>query len=147
MPRVDFSKIDKTLKFTAVPPGKYRCRIVKVDVGTTKTDREFWKVRLEVLEGRHVGHLIFDNVIFSGRGFERVECICRAVGIDTTGAVDLTPESLVGRSCVVETDVEEFTDRQGRRREGNQVKFLGYSPANNLERTKPEETSDGDLPF
>jgi hypothetical protein len=140
MPKIDFSTVRDDSKYPALPKGKYLCKICEVKEDITQKGDEMWNVRFEVTDDENDGRSIYDRLVFNEIGLRRVKCLSEALGIDVTGEVDLTMDALLGRSCVVEVDVEEYVDRRGNDRDRNTVEFYGFS-------RKEEESSDDGSPY
>jgi len=162
MPKVDFSKIDDVQDFSPLPEAKYLCRLSEIEEATTQYGDELWKLRFEVIEGEHAGRCIFDNMVFSQAAMKRVKLICSRLGLDVTGELDLTPETLIGRTAWVEAQIEEYEDSQGKKKKRNVVPFAGYEHADKAPASAAasatanggvedapgrEETPDDPLPF
>ncbi len=129
MPKVDFSQIDDVQGFEPLPEGQYVCRVEEITTTTTKSGDELWKLRLEVVDGPFDGRYVFDNMVFSPAAMCRVKLICRCLGVDVEGAVDLTPDHLLGRRSRVTVYVDEYEDFEGNVKPTNVVPFGGYEAA------------------
>ncbi|HEQ60203.1 MAG TPA: DUF669 domain-containing protein [Firmicutes bacterium] len=150
MPKVDFSKVDDVQDFTPLPEGKYLCRLNGIEEATTQYGDDLWKLRFEVAEGEHAGRYIFDNMVFSQAAMKRVKLICSRLGLDVSGELDLTPKLLIGRTALVETQIEEYEDSEGRKKKRNVVPFAGYEHAEAEQaagESSNEENEFGPLPF
>jgi hypothetical protein len=108
-----------------------------------------WKLAFEVVEGDHMGRLIFDNLVFKTAGFQRVKSLCRVLGLDVSGQLDLRPDSIRGGSCYVTVDIEEYEDRHGDTQKRNKVAFDGFASVKGAKETTDEggTQEDDDLPF
>lgn len=144
MPRIDFSTVNKGEAYPPLPAGKYLCCVGKVTPAKTRTGHEMWKMRFEVVEGSYMGRFIFDHMVFMGKGFERLKHLCLALGLEVSGELDLTPDSILGRTCFVEVEIAKYPDRNGKMKEGNQVTFAGFTP---VPTGQPGEEEGDNLPF
>ena len=149
MPTVNFSEIEDDGKYPPLPKGQYPCSIVMVTVESTRKGDEMWNIRFEVTEGQYAGRLIFDRLVFKGKGYVRIKGLCQALGLDVTGRVDLTPDAIHGRSCLVEVHIKEFEDHQGQTQKANNVAFDGFRPAKHKAQTTTTGSGgdDDDMPF
>lgn len=125
---INFDQIEGINEFQPVPEGRYQCRVVDVKEAQTSRGYAMWKVRLEIAEGEHAGHALFDRLVFSPAALRRVKRVCQCLGLDTAGKRELTPEMLVGRLCMVHAVVEDYVDPEGETRTSNAVPFDGYAP-------------------
>jgi len=123
MPKIQFGNV----RFTGpLPEGQYTCEIDRVDRMQVECGVEMWRLRWVVHDAPYQGRLVDDTLVFSPLGMPRVKLLCDSLGIDTTGVVDLEPETLLGGFCVVRVRVEE-------RLLQNKVLFDGYAPAPDAE--------------
>lgn len=128
MPKINFENVDAPRPFEPehgdpVPPGTYVCRVVSVEETTTRHGDEMWRLRFVIEEGPHRGRLLWDNLPFSEAALPRLKLACAALGLDTSGEVDLASGGLLDRSCRLRVVVE---NHKGRRR--NKVPYDGYEP-------------------
>jgi Protein of unknown function (DUF669) len=145
MPQLIFDNESAPKTREPIAPGRYLCTIRFVEVTQTRKGDTMWKLRLGVEEGDHAGRSVYDNLVFSAAALPRLKGFCEAVGLPTSGNVDLTPELVRGRSCIVEIVTEEYRDKQGQMRVGNAIAYQGYWPV-----PRPAEgptSDDHDLPF
>lgn len=156
MPRIDFDTVDDVQDFSPLPDGKYLCRVTEVEEAATQYGDEMWKVRFVVDAGPHRGRYIFDNMVFSEAALKRVKLICSRLGLNVSGALDLTSASIKGRSCYVTVETEEYEDQEGNTKRRNVVPFAGYERADDVPTAPPppaanaggaEDDSEEDLPF
>ena len=129
MPKLDFSQIDDVQDFSPIPPGKYLCKLVDVEESKTQNDDEMWNVRFEVIEGEQKGRAVFDRLVFSQAAIKRVKLICSRLGLDVSGPLNLTPETVKGRTCFLTVQIEEYLDEEENPKKRNVVPFAGYEKA------------------
>lgn len=128
MPRINFDRIADIEDYSPIEPGTYPCRLDEVEEATTQFGDDLWKLRWVITEGPNQGRILFDNMVFSEAALKRVKHICAGLGLDPAGEIDLTPDRLRGRSCLVTVDIEEYEDNEGRMKTHNVVPFAGYKP-------------------
>ena len=152
MHKIDFSKIEDVQDFTPLPDGKYICQLTEIEEATTQYDDEMWKLRFEVIEGKFIGRLVFDNLVFSEAAMKRAKLICSRLGLDVSGELDITPKLLEGRKCVVSVVTEEYEDVEGNTKRRNIIPFAGYdriSDAGSPDASpkKKDDSNEEHLPF
>lgn len=154
MPEIDFSTVDEAGDFSPLPEGKYLSLLESVDdTQRTQYDDEMWRMKFKVVEGEYKNRYIFDNMVFSEKAMSRVKLICSRMGLDVSGAVELTSDLLIGRTVIIEVTVEEYTDEQEVTKKRNTVLFAGYERAEEGTgegKEEGEESSDegeSDMPF
>ena len=145
MPKVDFNGVGDVDSYDPIPDGRYLCRLTEVETDSTRNGDEMWKLRFTVEDGSHAGRYIFDNMVFSAAAMKRVKLICSRLGLNTTGELDLTPELVKGRRCVITVHSEEYVDDQNQTKRRNVVPFAGYDHEAVL--GPVEDDDESDLPF
>jgi hypothetical protein len=144
MPHIDFSAIEEPQDFTPIPTGRYRASVSDVEESATRHGDEMWKVKFTILDGDCEGRTVFDNIVFSEKAYPRLKMFCSRLGVDVKGAVDLAPEMLLDKTCLLTVEEGEYQDRDGNAKPCNTVPFAGYEvdpgPSTN------GESGDGD-PF
>ncbi|MCB9877648.1 MAG: DUF669 domain-containing protein [Planctomycetes bacterium] len=139
---IDFDAGDRVSDFVTVPSGTYLCRIEEVRPGTTRAGDERWSMRLVVAEGQHVGkQAAWDSLVFSTRGRARARTVFQALGLPTSGRVQVEPADLQGRTALVEIRPSEYQAPGGEVVRRNEVPYDGYRAAD-----APDERVSG-IPF
>jgi hypothetical protein len=126
MPRINLGGVDEARDF--VPRGPYDCGLTKIDEMRSRKGDEMWRLEWTVDMGPHRGHLLLDWLPFSEAAMPRVKKLCFAVGIDTSGVADLTPNMFLGKRARVTVIVGEYETDSGERRLCNKVTWGGYDP-------------------
>jgi Protein of unknown function (DUF669) len=147
MPRIDFSSVEDAKDYTPIPEGEYLCRIDKVEEALTGAGNEMWKLRLAVVSGEHKGRFLFDNLVFSEKALKRAKFVCRCLGVDVSGEIDLTPEMIVGKQANVRVEIEEYVDDEGHEKKRNRVPFAGYDKTEDDDAAEPSGGGREKLPF
>jgi hypothetical protein len=129
MPTVNFGEVEDAEDYTPIPDGKYLCHVERVEETTTQYGDDMWKLWLQVDQGPYAGRNIFDNLVFSAAAMKRVKLFCARAGIDVSGEVELTPETILDRRVFVTVQVEEYEDQEGSIKKRNKVPFAGYESA------------------
>jgi hypothetical protein len=129
MPKINFAGIDDAGDYTPLPKGRYFCRVDSIKESFTQHGDELWNVRYVVVDGPHKGRSVFDNLVFSEKAMKRVKYVCARLGVDVSGEIDLTPEMLVGKSCLVSVEIESYPDDEGKEKLRNRVPFAGIESA------------------
>jgi hypothetical protein len=160
MPKIDFNKIDEVNEFTPLPDGEYPCRLEDIEESATQYGDEMWKLQFAVMSGEHKGRFIFDNLVFSAKALKRAKLICSRLGIDVSGEVELKPAMLIGKTCMLSIETEEYENEDGVLKKRNFVPFAGYerldeggaaspspSPDSAKAESAPADESEEGLPF
>ncbi len=129
--RFDFRQVQDVESFVSIPEGRYLCRVAEVREGLARDGSVRWSLRLEVAQGEFAGRTAgWDSLTWSERGIQRVKRVLSAMGLDTSGVLELEPAELVGREVEAMFQAEEREDPlTGRRVLRLRVPFSGYFPA------------------
>jgi len=125
---------NNNVNYALVPAGTYRCRIAEVRPGTTRAGDERWSLRLVVSEGVHVGkQAAWDSLVFSIRGRARARLVLQALGLPSTGRVQIEPKDLEGREAMVEVRPATYQTLYSNEPGGhsitrNEVPYDGFRP-------------------
>ena len=149
---VDWDEVNEAQNFTLIPEGSYTCKVTDVEEKTSSNDNEMWNVTWEVLDGEFAGRKVFDRVMFTEKSLPRCKLMCAALGMDMRGRVNLTPELLLGRSCILHVEEDEYEDKNGKMVPKNSVPFGGFEPVdddgqNAAPMDDPPATPDGPRPL
>lgn len=124
---IDFDQQDQVSDFVTVPEGTYLCRVAEVRQGVTRAGDERWSLRLVVAEGQHVGkQAAWDGLVFSTRGRSRARMVLHALGLPSSGRVQIEPNDLEGRTALVEVRPTEYESPAGNVVRRNEVPYDGY---------------------
>ena len=130
---VDFEGVEEISDYVSVPAGTYLCQVAEVRTGRTKHGDERWGLRLVVAEGEDAGrYAAWDGLVFSLRGRTRLRRVFGALGLPTTGKVEVMPKDLEGRRAFVEVRPVEYANPgTGEVIRRNEVPFDGWTPIEN----------------
>ena len=147
MPKINFDEIpDHGNGFRLAPEGQYLARVKNVEEKNTRNGDLMWSILLEIAKGDFSGTWVYDNLVFSHKALSRVKMVCKALGLETKGEVDLRKEAFIGRSCLIDVGIKEFNGK-----ERNNVSFDGYHSADKPEGVPSASELYGDstedLPF
>ncbi|RPH47036.1 MAG: DUF669 domain-containing protein [Planctomycetota bacterium] len=129
MRTIDFSQVPDAGEYTPIPEGRYLAEVESVEEDVNKNGDDVLKLRLRVIEGEHAGAAIFDRLFFTPRALPRVKAVLKALGIEPSGSIEVTPELLQGRKCVIDVLIESYQKTDGSEGKSNVVPFAGYHRA------------------
>ena len=103
--------------------------MAEVREGLARDGSVRWSLRLEVAEGEYAGRTAgWDGLTWSERGILRVRRALDALGLDTSGVLEVEPGDLVGLRVVAVFMHEEREDPlTGRRVMRMRVPYSGYA--------------------
>ena len=141
MPRVNFADVDDNTGFTPIPDGQYKACVEKVEERTTKKGDAMWSVEWRIVEGQYLGRKIFDNLVFSDKGYSRVKLLLKRLGFDVTGELDCQSEMIHGKQALITVYTDSYPDKDGNEKKKNSIPFDGFASLTDGEKV------DDDLPY
>lgn len=126
---IDFDAGSSPSDYVTVPPGTYRCKVAEVRFGTTRAGDERWSLRLVVVDGQHANkQAAWDSLVFSTRGRARARMVLQALGLPSTGKVQIEPGDLQDREALVDVRPAEYHSPSGDVVRRNEVPYDGWRP-------------------
>jgi hypothetical protein len=127
--RWDFTDVDEAEDFASLPQGWYTVKVDEVREGKTRDGTDRWGLKLVVTQGPYAGRVAaWDGLVWSDRASSRAKRLLGAMGIDSSGEVDLGPQDVLGRCLDVELVPEEWENPvTGRRQRRNVVPYDGIA--------------------
>ncbi len=129
MPRIDVRTVDEAADFTPIPEGTIvNCTCDEVTPKKTKAGEEMWGIKWTVISGEHEGRSFYDNLVFTEAAMNRVKMIAKRVArIDVdAGPFDFEPNHLIGKRAQIEVAIDEYTDKDGKKKRNNKPTYAGY---------------------
>lgn len=119
-----------------IPPGHYRCQVVKIDETTSSTGKRMWTGAYRVVAGEQTGANLGDNFVLvdnsqapSKLGLGRVHHLLLCLGLNVKeAAFNFDLDMLTGREFEVDVLDGEFTAKDGKRVPTSEIKR--YFPVN-----------------
>lgn len=145
---IDFDSTESVSDYVTIPAGTYLCRVAEVRPGTTRAGDDRWSLRLVVAEGQHVGkQAAWDNLIFSTRGRARVRLVMHALGLPSSGKVQIEPADLEGQTALVEIRPAEYQNAAGQMVRRNEVPYDGYRAVPDSDGNGAAGVNPSEIPF
>lgn len=135
---MNFDEIDEASSFDPIPEGWYVCTLSEIEVRQTKAGDEMWGLKWEIVEGEYEGRFIWDNLVFTPKVYGRVKLLFTRCGVVPAGDFEPVPAMIEGKTVKVYTEINEYTDDNGKAKKNNKVTFDGYDYADS---TAPDETA------
>ena len=127
MPVINFDEIPDEAHH--VEPGTYTAQVARVDEKMTRAGAEMWELVLDL--GRDltiIDRLVFDET--KPAAMRRVKLICKALGVDVTKELDLTPLHIFNKRAIVDVVPKEFIGNNGQKIISSEVGFSGWRAIN-----------------
>lgn len=151
MPRVDWDAVDESQPSKILPAGTYKCEVDYVTKKETRSNDEYWSLKLKVIEGPYAGKGFYDAIFWSEKALPRAKFIFSRLGVETKGVDTPGPESLIARKAMITVIEDEYTDKDGNKKPKNSVPWDGYERIESAPETPEPENAplpdDEEIPF
>ena len=137
---VDFSDVKELGSYTCPPAGTYACKVVKATEGQTTKGTAKIDISFEIVEGEFAGCRIYDGFFFTEKAYPRLKTVFNVLGLNAGGKITISEEKLLGKTCMIETEVDEYVDSKGQDRQKAKATYNGYKA------WAPEPLKPGELP-
>ncbi len=129
MPRCDVRTIDEASEYTPIPDGTVvPCTCDEVTPKKTKSGEDMWSIKWAVISGEYEGKSFYDNLVFTEAAMNRVKMVAKRVArIDVdAGPFDFEPNHLIGKRAQIEVEINEYSDKEGKKKRNNRPTYAGY---------------------
>lgn len=118
--KVNFSTEEvasETKVFNALPPGFYKCAIVKAEDATVTNNEKgnfgkpYWKLQLKVQEGPHTNRVLFSNVMLFDGSLHTASQLLKAIGMGDLVKKGTIPPSASILGKVADANVTRTHDK------------------------------------
>lgn len=135
---VDFSNVEN---YALIDEGVYSVKILKAEEGTTQNGDDMIKATFQILKGDFKGQNLFDNFPIVDKALWKLKQMLEACGKKAEGKVAIDIAKLVGLTCKVNVEHEEYRSKE-------RAKITEYisatSSAEEDETASEEDVSDDD---
>jgi hypothetical protein len=109
--RVNFTDVEGQKEFTPVPPSKQNVIVSDFQTGTVSEASKNagapkLSVEFTVQDGDYDGRRIWDTFTIVDASMWKLKAFLTAIGEDTEGELDVTPDEYVGRELVVRLAIQ-----------------------------------------
>lgn len=108
---VDFTS---TPDSNIVPAGEYYVEVAKAELGTSNAGKPMMTVTFNVIDGEHAGAKIPAWLSLQPQALFALKGFLKALGYDTSGGLDITPDEYIGKTLKVKVTVNKDGDGEDR---------------------------------
>lgn len=130
MPEVNWDEVEDTAggDYPPLPQGDYLARLDRIEIATTRSDNEMWKLTWVIEDYPYAGRLVWDNLLWGPpKALSRTKLCLKRLGVDTVGTMNVQPSMINGIQATLTLDIEEYIDREEKARKKNVVVYDGYN--------------------
>lgn len=126
--KIDLRYVQAPDELDPVPDGRYLVEIEDLTEETARTGKKYLRVHMRVGDGEHAGAYIFDDLYLTDKAKPRLLCLLKALNIASDGIVDISPELLTGKKCLIDVEIRGNERDGGGEWRRSVVTFGGYHP-------------------
>jgi hypothetical protein len=108
---IDLSQVPDS---SVVPAGLYPVEVAKAELGQSQSGNPMMTVNFNIIDGDHTGARLITWMSLQPQALFAVKGFLKALDIDTSGGVNLTPAEYIGRTLCVKVTVAKDNDGEER---------------------------------
>lgn len=162
--QADWDEHEEASGRSHAPAGTYLMKLETVQTKDKEGEKRrtgdgalMWSIGLRIVrdeedDDEYAGTYVWDNLVFSKKGWSRAKLIAKSFGLDVSMSAKLTPDALLNKYAWVEVVVKEQSQGENKGAKRNEVTFAGYSPyegeePDDVPEFPPSEDGDEDEGF
>lgn len=107
---INFKNVETGGSLGPLPSGGYNARIAKIEEKKSQAGNMYLSFEFNVTDnGSYKNRKIWESFPLTENALWKLKQVLDAVGVDTSGEVDFSPQLVMGRELHLEVDVEEST--------------------------------------
>lgn len=108
---LDFTNV--STGFEVLPEGLYEGKVAKVELRTSKAgDSQYLNFEWDVIDEDGKSRKIWDIASLKPQALWKLKQIMEALGMSTSGSIDLDPEEFVGQSATLQIAIDVYEGKE-----------------------------------
>ena len=103
--KLDFSGIEAYVKCAE---GQHVVKLVEIEETESQAGNDMLNATFKVVKGQSTGATLYDNFVLTEKALWKLQSFLVAVGMKADGKVVLDLDKLIGKTCIVEVEHEEY---------------------------------------
>ena len=103
--KLDFSGIES---FVKCAEGQHVVKLVEIEETESQAGNDMLNATFKVVKGQSTGATLYDNFVLTEKALWKLQSFLVAVGMKADGKVMLDLDKLIGKTCIVEVEHEEY---------------------------------------
>lgn len=134
--KLDFSNVEAYVKCAE---GQHVAKLVEIEEAESQAGNDMLSATFQVIKGASTGAKLYDNFVLTEKALWKLQSFLNAIGMKADGKIVLDLDKLIGKTCIVEVEHEEY-DGKTRARIQEFIKLA----ANKDEPDEDEDLEDDD---
>lgn len=103
--KLDFSGVEAYVKCAE---GQHVVKLVEIEETESQAGNDMLNATFKVIKGQSTGATLYDNFVLTEKALWKLQAFLMAVGMKADGKIVLDLDKLVGKTCIVEVEHEEY---------------------------------------
>lgn len=103
--KLDFSNVEAYVKCAE---GQHVVKLTEIEETESQAGNDMLSATFQVVKGQSTGAKIYDNFVLTEKALWKLQSFLNAIGMKADGKVVLDLDKLVGKTCIVEVEHEEY---------------------------------------
>lgn len=103
--KLDFSGIEAYVKCAE---GQHVVKLVEIEETESQAGNDMLNATFKVVKGASTGATLYDNFVLTEKALWKLQSFLIAVGMKADGRITLDLDKLIGKTCIVEVEHEEY---------------------------------------
>ena len=103
--KLDFSGIEAYVKCAE---GQHEVKLVEIEETESQAGNDMLNATFQVVKGQSTGAKLYDNFVLTEKALWKLQSFLIAVGMKADGKIVLDLDKLIGKTCIVEVEHEEY---------------------------------------
>lgn len=106
--KIDFTGVES---FVLCEEGKHTVRVKEVEDKRSQNGNDMYSFKYEVVNGISAGATLYDNCVITEKALWKLKSVLSALGVKADGKIVVDSDKLVGKTCIVSVNHEEYNGR------------------------------------
>lgn len=103
--KLDFSGVEAYVKCAE---GQHVVKLVEIEETESQAGNDMLNATFKVVKGASTGATLYDNFVLTEKALWKLQSFLVAVGMKADGRITLDLDKLIGKTCIVEVEHEEY---------------------------------------
>lgn len=103
--KLDFSGIEAYVKCAE---GQHVVKLVEIEETESQAGNDMLNATFKVVKGASTGATLYDNFVLTEKALWKLQSFLVAIGKKADGKITLDLDALIGKTCIVEVEHEEY---------------------------------------
>lgn len=103
--KLDFSGVEAYVKCAE---GRHLVKLTAIEETESQAGNDMLNATFKVVKGQSTGAILYDNFVLTEKALWKLQSFLKAVGMRAEGRITLDLDNLVGKTCLVDVEHEEY---------------------------------------